>query len=79
MSNATSGDAHTRHMQIVLNGQDHEIPDGLTVRSLLESMGLKPDRVAVELDGLIVKKAEWPERVLQPGARLEVVHFVGGG
>jgi len=66
-------------MQIVLNGQNHDVPEGLTVLGLLESLGVKPDRVAVELDGLIVKKHEWPERVLQPGARLEVVHFVGGG
>jgi sulfur carrier protein ThiS len=31
------------------------------------------------LDALILKKPEWPLRTLQPGSRLEVVHFVGGG
>ena len=66
-------------MRIFLQGEPREIPDGQTVLALLESLGLDPGRVAVEVDGLILKKPEWPERALQPGAKLEVVHFVGGG
>ncbi len=66
-------------MQIVLNGEPREVPEGLTVLELLETLGLDSGRVAVELDALILKKPEWPLRILQPGARLEVVHFVGGG
>jgi len=46
-----------------------------TVLGLLDSLGLDPGRVAVELDGLILKKPEWPRLSLQPDARLEVVHF----
>ncbi len=66
-------------MQIVVNGQIHEIPDGLTVGALLEFLKLDPARVAIELDGAILKRPEWPARALSPGARLEIVHFVGGG
>lgn len=66
-------------MRIFLQGEAREIPDGQTVLALLESLGLDPGRVAVELDGLILKKPEWPVRMLQPSSRLEVVHFVGGG
>lgn len=66
-------------MQIVLNGEPREVPEGLTVLELLETLGLDSGRVAVELDALILKKPEWPLRTLQSGARLEVVHFVGGG
>lgn len=66
-------------MQIVLNGEPREVPEGQTVLALLESMGLDPARVAVELDGLILQKTEWTGCALAPGARLEVVHFVGGG
>jgi thiamine biosynthesis protein ThiS len=66
-------------VRIFLQGEAREIPDGQTVLALLESLGLDPGRVAVELDGLILKKPEWPVRMLQPGSRLEVVHFVGGG
>jgi len=66
-------------VRIFLQGEAREIPDGQTVLALLESLGLDPGRVAVELDGLILPKPEWPVRLLQPGSRLEVVHFVGGG
>jgi thiamine biosynthesis protein ThiS len=66
-------------MEILINGASHEAPEGQTVRGLLDSLGLDPARVAVEYDGRISQRAEWGERVLHPGARLEIVHFVGGG
>jgi len=66
-------------MQIILNGESRDVTDGLTVRALLESLGLEPERVAIELDGSIVRKPEWSSTALRPGARIEVVHFVGGG
>lgn len=66
-------------MEIFLNGESSEIPAGTTVSSLLETLGLEPARVAVELDRAILDRREWPKRILHPGARLEIVHFVGGG
>ncbi len=66
-------------MQIIVNGQTHESPDGETISRLLESLGLDPARVAVELDGTIVRQPQWTSRVLADGSRLEIVHFVGGG
>jgi thiamine biosynthesis protein ThiS len=66
-------------VRIFLQGEAREIPDGQTVLALLESVGLDPGRVAVELDGLILKRPDWPVRMLKPDSRLEVVHFVGGG
>jgi thiamine biosynthesis protein ThiS len=66
-------------MEIVLNGERSAAPDNCTVLGLLESMGIEPDRVAVELNGSIVKKAEWPATVVTPGSAVEVVMFVGGG
>ena len=66
-------------MEIVINGQAREAPEGQTVPALLEELGLEPTRVAVELDGRILKQALWAETALHPCARLEIVHFVGGG
>jgi thiamine biosynthesis protein ThiS len=66
-------------MRIIVNGQEHDAPEGQTVVLLLEKLNLDPARVAVELDGLIIRRPEWPARVLTPGARLEIIHFVGGG
>lgn len=64
---------------IVLNGKPASVPQGQTVLGLLESLGIKPDRVAVEVNRRIVKQSEWPSTQLNAGAEVEIVHFVGGG
>ena len=67
------------NIEIEVNGEKRRVGAGLTLLQYLEELEIQPDRVAVELDRAIVKKAEWPQRVLQAGARLEIVQFVGGG
>jgi thiamine biosynthesis protein ThiS len=66
-------------MQIVVNGENREVPDGATIAGLLQALELDSSRVAVELDRRIVKQAEWSTTPLQEGSRLEIVQFVGGG
>jgi thiamine biosynthesis protein ThiS len=66
-------------MEITVNGEVRIVPQGLTVARLLESLALDPERVAVELDRRIVRKAEWSRSELPAGAQLEIVQFVGGG
>ena len=64
---------------IHLNGEPREVPDGLSVSSLLEWLKFPADRVAVERNREIVPRSRWGETPLAAGDRLEVVHFVGGG
>jgi thiamine biosynthesis protein ThiS len=45
----------------------------------LAILSIPGDRVAVELDRLIIKNIFWAETHLRPGAQVEIVHFVGGG
>jgi sulfur carrier protein len=66
-------------MQITVNGEVRNATAGQTVLDLIDSLGLKPDRVAVELDRTIVKKTLWNQTELCDGSRLEIVQFVGGG
>jgi len=66
-------------IEIVVNGEPRSVPDGFTVSELLDSLGLPADRVAVEYNREILKKDRWATTRLQPGDRLEIVHFVGGG
>jgi thiamine biosynthesis protein ThiS len=69
-------------LNIVLNGQKRSFPDlraGATLQMLVESLGLKPDRIAVELDGEIAARAAWGSTTIGDGGRVEIVHFVGGG
>lgn len=72
-------DLDTGLIKIQLNGEVREVPQGLTVTSLLEFLKLSADRVAVERNLEIVSRGLWSETPIQAGDRLEVVHFVGGG
>jgi sulfur carrier protein len=66
-------------IQIEINGESRSAPYGQTILQLLETLGLDPARVAVELDRRIVKPPDWPATWLAEGAQLEIVQFVGGG
>jgi thiamine biosynthesis protein ThiS len=66
-------------MQVEINGEPHEISDTLTLSALIESLGMKGDRVAVEHNLQIVPRSQWDAVILAPGDKLEIVHFVGGG
>jgi thiamine biosynthesis protein ThiS len=79
-SEAAAGAAnHSNDIRICLNGQDRAIQAGTTVTGLLAELGLPADRVAVEVDRVIVRRADWEGTALTPGVAVEVVHFVGGG
>jgi sulfur carrier protein len=65
--------------EIVVNGAERHVPAGQTLIGLLRDLELEPSRVAVEMDRRIIKRAEWEFLVLEPGAKLEIVQFVGGG
>ncbi len=64
---------------VEINGEKQDIGAGETITGLLRSLEIEPERVAVELDRKIVKRAEWDETMLRDGAQLEIVQFVGGG
>ena len=66
-------------MEVTINGEVRVVPDGVNVAGLLKALGIEGEGVAVELDRMIVRRTAWDERVLAPGAKLEIVHFVGGG
>lgn len=69
-------------MTIQINGQEKTFPDAphpFTVAALVEILGMKGDRLAIELNLEIVPRTRWAEIRLSEGDRLEVVHFVGGG
>jgi len=66
-------------MKLLINGEDREFNSPLSLTSLVEQLGMKTDRVAIELNRNIVARERWAETNLAEGDRLEIVHFVGGG
>ncbi|MFN6962848.1 MAG: sulfur carrier protein ThiS [Pyrinomonadaceae bacterium] len=66
-------------MHVTINGEKREVPDGVDMSTLLELFSLPSQRVAVELNREVVRRADWNDTRLSEGDRIEVIHFVGGG
>jgi len=66
-------------MQVRLNGELREVPDGLTVAGLLAHLGVKAQRVAVELNETVITKGLYETQRIGQGDSVEIVAFVGGG
>jgi len=66
-------------MKLQINGENRQFDGVASLSSLIERLGMKGDRVAVELNRNIVPRAQWDKTNLAEGDQLEIVHFVGGG
>ncbi len=66
-------------MQITVNDEAVEIAQGATLEQLVKQLALAPERLAVELNREVVRRAAWAQTLLSEGDRVEIVHFVGGG
>jgi sulfur carrier protein len=66
-------------MTVTINGSRRDVPDGLTVRALVEHLGLVEGPVAVELNGAVVPRGRHGDQPVAAGDVIEIVHFVGGG
>lgn len=79
MSNCPAEVPANGKIQIVVNGEPRDVPEGFNLEQLLGFLEVNPDRVAIERNLEIVRKPEWAGTQVVAGDRLEVVWFVGGG
>ena len=66
-------------MQIHVNDEIREVPDSVSLQQLISNLHLAPERIAIEVNHDVIRRADWPATVLKEGDRVEIVHFVGGG
>ena len=66
-------------MRLFINGEGKDFAASLSLGALIEHLGMKGDRVAVEVNRKIISRTQWAETWLTEGDELEIVHFVGGG
>jgi thiamine biosynthesis protein ThiS len=66
-------------MNVIINGERREVPDGLTISGLLEHLGIHHRQVAIERNLEILFRSKWDTTFVQPDDRYEIVHMVGGG
>jgi sulfur carrier protein len=65
-------------IKVVVNGDQRELPEGETVRALIERYRLSPEAVAVELNRRLLRGERY-DTALNEGDQVEIVTFVGGG
>lgn len=65
-------------MELRINGET-KVFDEMSLFDIITRMNLDPSRVAVELNGIIIPRANFKDTSLSDGDSLEIVHFVGGG
>jgi thiazole synthase len=65
-------------LALTVNGEPRS-SSAVTVADLVREIGLKPEKVAVELNGTIAPRSTLAEAPLADGDVLEIVTFVGGG
>lgn len=66
-------------MQIYINGQEQTWQAEQTVLAWLESQEMVGKRLAIEVNGVILRKSEFDQYTLKDQDRLEVIVAVGGG
>jgi sulfur carrier protein len=64
---------------IHVNGERREVVQDLSLSNLIDKLELPPQRIAVELNREVVRRAKWETTFLREDDRVEIVHFVGGG
>jgi thiamine biosynthesis protein ThiS len=64
---------------VTINGEAREIEEGLKVSDLVPLLELKAERLAIEVNRQIIRRALWQQTGLADGDKIEIVQFVGGG
>jgi thiamine biosynthesis protein ThiS len=63
---------------VTVNGEPRELSDATTLRDLVQTFKLTPEKVAIELNRRLVKSEKY-DTPLKGGDEVEIVTFVGGG
>ena len=66
-------------MMLEINGEAKSVPASATVGELLENLGLRPGRIAVEVNRRIIRRQDWNQAPVRDHDKVEIVQFVGGG
>ncbi len=66
-------------MELIVNGSSRTVAAGILLVDLIEQMQLGGRRLAVELNGDVLPRSQYPNTTLADGDRLEIVQAIGGG
>ncbi|WAW14930.1 sulfur carrier protein ThiS [Peptostreptococcus equinus] len=61
-----------------INGKKVEV-ENKNLKEIIIEQGYKIDRIAVELNGSIIKRVNYADYIINKEDKVEIVCFVGGG
>ena len=70
---------YVSRMRVTLNGEPRDLRDGLTVAQLVDDLGLRRRRIAIEINLDVLARDTYDAHQLCDGDVVEIVHFIGGG
>lgn len=66
-------------MKASINGEEHDLPDGVTVAQLLQHVRAPERGIAVAKNDRVVRRAAFDEERINEGDRIEIIRAVAGG
>jgi len=66
-------------MTIFINGERHDLTEGMNIEVLLRELEMEGMRLAIELNSEIIPRRLYPSTTLEDGDEIEIVHAIGGG
>jgi sulfur carrier protein len=79
MRGRIAGEPNHVRVKATINGRVRELPDEMTVGSLLDLLGSPRAGIAVARNDRVVRRAEYDTDCLREGDRLEIITAVAGG
>ncbi len=64
---------------MIVNGNEVNFDDNITVSQLLSKLDINPDTVVVEVNLEIVSKDNYSDYILNKEDKIEIINLVGGG
>lgn len=66
-------------IEVTINGKKEMIEKGATIRQVLEKREIRPEMVAIEVNGQVVDREEYTSWQLNPGDEVEFLYYMAGG
>jgi sulfur carrier protein len=68
-----------QYRMIIVNGNQVEWEEGLTVKSVLKIMNYTFPKIVVRVNGTVIEQSEWAESRIPDGAEVHAHHLIAGG
>ena len=66
-------------MKLLINGENKEFSDGLSLEEVIQQLGVRKETVVAEVNRRIVQNEKRADCKLTDGDQVELIQFVGGG